>query len=85
MCFARLAWLRDCLGIGSPGPVRGDPVANCLQFGLCRNFPRRAILENAETELVPGNVVIQRGTNHAGTAIDGTALFLAIMVDRHRV
>jgi len=45
----------------------------------------KLILENAETELVPGNVVIQRGTNHAWTAVDGTALFLAILIDRRRI
>lgn len=45
----------------------------------------KLILEDAETELVPGNVVIQRGTNHAWGAIDGTALFLAVLIDRKRV
>jgi quercetin dioxygenase-like cupin family protein len=42
----------------------------------------KLILEDAETLLTPGQVVIQRGTNHAWEAIDGPALFLAVLVDR---
>jgi len=40
------------------------------------------ILENGETHLKPGNVVIQRGTNHAWQAIGGPAFFLAVLIDR---
>lgn len=40
------------------------------------------ILESGETRLRPGNVVIQRGTNHAWTAHGGPALFLAVLIDR---
>ena len=40
------------------------------------------ILENGETRLKPGQVVIQRGTNHAWRAHGGPALFLAVLIDR---
>jgi hypothetical protein len=40
------------------------------------------ILESGETRLRPGNVVIQRGTNHAWRAHDVPALFLAVLIDR---
>jgi hypothetical protein len=40
------------------------------------------ILEGGETRLRPGNVVIQRGTNHAWKAHGGPALFLAVLIDR---
>jgi hypothetical protein len=40
------------------------------------------ILEDGETRLKPGNVVIQRGTNHAWQAIGGPAFFLAVLIDR---
>jgi hypothetical protein len=63
-----------------PGMHETDTVdVICLLKGRAK-----LVLENAETELVPGNVVIQRGTNHAWTAIDGTALFLAVLIDRKR-
>ena len=40
------------------------------------------ILESGETRLRPGNVVIQRGTNHAWKAHGSPALFLAVLIDR---
>lgn len=40
------------------------------------------ILEEGETRLRPGQVVIQRGTNHAWRAHGGPALFLAVLIDR---
>jgi len=40
------------------------------------------ILEGGETRLKPGQVVIQRGTNHAWEAHGGPALFLAVLIDR---
>lgn len=40
------------------------------------------ILEGSETRLKPGQVVIQRGTNHAWEAHGGPALFLAVLIDR---
>jgi hypothetical protein len=40
------------------------------------------ILESGETRLTQGQVVIQRGTNHAWTAHGGPALFLAVLIDR---
>jgi quercetin dioxygenase-like cupin family protein len=40
------------------------------------------ILEDGETRLTPGQVVIQRGTNHAWAAHGGPALFLAVLIDR---
>jgi hypothetical protein len=40
------------------------------------------ILEEGETRLRPGQVVIQRGTNHAWQAHGGPALFLAVLIDR---
>lgn len=40
------------------------------------------ILDNTETMLKPGQVVIQRGTSHAWTAHGGPALFLAVLIDR---
>ncbi|WOE75790.1 hypothetical protein [Alterisphingorhabdus coralli] len=44
------------------------------------------ILESGEpTRLKPGNVVIQRGTNHAWEAHGGPALLLAVLIDRDLV
>jgi quercetin dioxygenase-like cupin family protein len=40
------------------------------------------LLEEGETRLKPGQVVIQRGTNHAWRAHGGPALFLAVLIDR---
>jgi quercetin dioxygenase-like cupin family protein len=40
------------------------------------------ILEGGETRLKPGQVVIQRGTNHAWVAHGGPAFFLAVLMDR---
>lgn len=40
------------------------------------------ILEGAETRIKPGQVVIQRGTNHAWIAHGAPALFLAVLIDR---
>lgn len=40
------------------------------------------ILEGAETRIKPGQVVIQRGTNHAWLAHGGPALLLAVLIDR---
>ncbi len=40
------------------------------------------ILEGSETRLKPGQVVIQRGTNHAWEAHGGPAFFLAVLMDR---
>jgi len=40
------------------------------------------ILEGAETRIKPGQVVIQRGANHAWQAHGGPALLLAVLIDR---
>lgn len=40
------------------------------------------ILEAGETRIKPGQVVIQRGTNHAWLAHGGPALLLAVLIDR---
>lgn len=40
------------------------------------------VLDEGETRLKPGQIVIQRGTSHAWTAHDGPALFLAVLIDR---
>jgi hypothetical protein len=40
------------------------------------------IMDDAETRLKPGQIVIQRGTSHAWTAHGGPALFLAVLIDR---
>ena len=40
------------------------------------------ILEDDEVRLTPGQVVIQRGTNHAWVAHGGPALLLAVLIDR---
>jgi len=40
------------------------------------------ILEGGDTRLKPGQVVIQRGTNHAWKAHGGPALLLAVLIDR---
>ena len=40
------------------------------------------ILENDERRIKPGQVVIQRGTNHAWEAHGGPALLLAVLIDR---
>jgi hypothetical protein len=40
------------------------------------------ILDDGETRLKPGQVVIQRGTNHAWHAHGGPALLLAVLIDR---
>ncbi len=41
------------------------------------------ILEGVETRLKPGNIVVQRGTNHAWEAHGGPALLLAVLIDRN--
>lgn len=43
------------------------------------------ILEGSETRVKPGQVVIQRGTNHAWQAHGGPALLLAVLIDRQLV
>ncbi len=43
------------------------------------------ILEDGETRLTPGQVVVQRGTNHAWVAHGGPALLLAVLIDREIV
>ncbi|WP_205599521.1 cupin domain-containing protein [Sandarakinorhabdus rubra] len=43
------------------------------------------ILEGTETRVKPGQVVIQRGTNHAWVAHGGPALLLAVLIDRELV
>jgi hypothetical protein len=40
------------------------------------------ILDGAQTRIKPGQVVIQRGTNHAWEAHGGPALLLAVLIDR---
>jgi quercetin dioxygenase-like cupin family protein len=40
------------------------------------------VLEDGETTLKPGNVVIQRGTNHAWRATSAPALLLSVLIDR---
>lgn len=40
------------------------------------------ILEGSETRVKPGQVVIQRATNHAWVAHGGPALLLAVLIDR---
>ena len=40
------------------------------------------ILEDTETRIKPGQIVIQRGTNHAWVAHGGPALLLAVLIDR---
>lgn len=40
------------------------------------------VLEGTETRIKPGQVVIQRGTNHAWVAHGGPALLLAVLIDR---
>jgi quercetin dioxygenase-like cupin family protein len=40
------------------------------------------VLEDGETLLKPGNVAIQRGTNHAWKATSGPALLLSVLIDR---
>lgn len=40
------------------------------------------VLDDRETRLKPGQIVIQRGTSHAWTAHGGPALLLAVLIDR---
>ncbi|WP_310496818.1 hypothetical protein [Sandarakinorhabdus sp.] len=40
------------------------------------------ILEGSETRVKPGQVVIQRATNHAWVAHGGPAVLLAVLIDR---
>lgn len=40
------------------------------------------ILDDSETRLKPGQIVIQRGTSHGWTAHGGPALLLAVLIDR---
>lgn len=40
------------------------------------------VLDEEETRLKPGQVVIQRGVNHAWRAHGGPALLLAVLIDR---
>jgi hypothetical protein len=39
------------------------------------------VLDDSETRLKPGQIVIQRGVSHAWTAHGGPALFLAVLID----
>lgn len=41
------------------------------------------VLDNVETRLKPGQIVIQRGTSHGWTAHGGPAFLLAVLIDRH--
>lgn len=41
------------------------------------------VLDEQETRLAPGDVVIQRGAAHAWVAHDGPALFLAVLIARN--
>jgi hypothetical protein len=43
------------------------------------------ILEGDQRRLKPGNIVIQRATNHGWIAHGGPALFLAVLIDREVV
>jgi hypothetical protein len=40
------------------------------------------VLDDTETRLKPGQIVIQRGVSHAWTAHGGPALLLAVLIDR---
>ena len=40
------------------------------------------ILDDGELRLIPGQVVVQRATNHAWEAHGGPALLLAVLIDR---
>lgn len=40
------------------------------------------VLDDSETRLKPGQIVIQRRTSHAWVAHGGPALFLAVLIDR---
>ena len=40
------------------------------------------VLDEGETRLKPGQIVIQRGVSHAWTAHGGPALLLAVLIDR---
>jgi len=40
------------------------------------------ILDEGETRLKPGQIVIQRGVSHAWAAHGGPALLLAVLIDR---
>lgn len=40
------------------------------------------VLDDTETRLKPGQIVIQRGVSHAWSAHGGPALFLAVLIDR---
>lgn len=40
------------------------------------------VLDQGETRLKPGQIVVQRGVSHAWTAHGGPALFLAVLIDR---
>ncbi len=40
------------------------------------------VLDNGETPLKPGQIVIQRGTSHAWRALGGPALLLAVLIER---
>lgn len=42
------------------------------------------IMDDTETRLKPGQIVVQRGASHAWTAHGGPALFLAVLIDRTR-
>ena len=40
------------------------------------------VLDDSETRLKPGQIVVQRGVSHAWTAHGRPALFLAVLIDR---
>ena len=51
---------------------------------ICLLQETSLLLDEGETRLKPGQVVIQRGTNHAWQAHGGPALLLAVLIDRPR-
>jgi hypothetical protein len=70
--------------IGStPLPTVNTLIAEKMPFGAHQSPSANGFWISAcLPRLRPGNVVIQRGTNHAWQAHGGPALFLAVLIDR---
>ena len=60
----------------------GMHVTNSIDYIILISGSATLILDNEEVSLTAGDIVIQRGTNHAWSADgDEPALFIAVLID----
>lgn len=86
---ARNAWARERFAdVGAAHHIRDQSrhpamhQTDTLDIICLISGEASLVLEDSETWLKPGQIVIQRGTSHAWTAHGGPALFLAVLIDR---